>query len=671
MYGYLLKRIFLVSLISWIVAVPLCASNVKNGELNLSTIHLTTNFTLQGPWQYYPGDFLSARQMQELPEHDKKFVRLPSRWNNHRHYPEKLSNFGCMTYYLRIIVDPSVVGQVAGIKFYTVSSAYKVYVNNELLVTKGQPSRSEQGFESDRSAHLLHFTIETDTLHLVLHVSNFSLKNYGGVAQPIVFGSIEEIEKRNFVNYFETLFFSSAFFILLFLHLLIYLIRGREITHIQIALISVLFMLKILTENEHILLKFSSWMNLTIEYKLWNATLLIFPVLLNFTQRIFPDDIPRKIAYLAYTVFAIMLILIFFLPLQLLSSISHFLVLPPFIGIIYLFIVLIKAMIKKRKDALIYFAALFIMFLGFINDIFYVTDLYRTSLQAHIGGLVFLTIQTWIVISRYTRSYEQLALLKNELQNVNHNLESLIEKRTVELKTAVTQLEKANKNQDLILTTISHDLMNIFNNLRFFSNDLLHRHKLKPEIGTDLERINNNADNGLNILNNILEWRSAQENQRSKQVKILHLTKILKECIAQHSDLIALKSVNIKLEIDDSLHFWCDYTQLFTILRNLLSNALKFSNTNGTIIISNQISANRVTLSIQDYGIGMPDWITNNVFTLRKDKKREGTMGEKGSGIGLILTRDLVENNQGTIRIESQQGEWTRVSISFTAAIKE
>ena len=328
-------------------------------------------------------------------------------------------------------------------------------------------------------------------------------------------------------------------------------------------------------------------------------------------------------------------------------------------------------MIKKRKDALIYFAALFIMFLGFINDIFYVTDLYRTSLQAHIGGLVFLTIQTWIVISRYTRSYEQLALLKNELQNVNHNLESLIEKRTVELKTAVTQLEKANKNQDLILTTISHDLMNIFNNLRFFSNDLLHRHKLKPEIGTDLERINNNAENGLNILNNILEWRSSQENQRSKQVKILHLTKILKECIAQHSDIIALKSVNIKLEIDDSLHFWCDYNQLFTILRNILSNALKFSNTNGTLTISNQISANRVTICMQDDGIGMPEWITNNVFTLRKDKKREGTMGEKGSGIGLILTRDLVENNQGTIRIESQQGEWTRVSISFSAATKE
>lgn len=74
-------------------------------------------------------------------------------------------------------------------------------------------------------------------------------------------------------------------------------------------------MLKILTENDHLMLKFISWIDLSVEYKLWNATLLLTPVLINFTQRIFPNEIPEKLASWAVGIFAVMLLVILFLPL--------------------------------------------------------------------------------------------------------------------------------------------------------------------------------------------------------------------------------------------------------------------------------------------------------------------------------------------------------------------
>lgn len=406
-------------------------------------------------------------------------------------------------------------------------------------------------------------------------------------------------------------------------------------------------------------------MNLAIEYKLWNATLLLIPMVLSFSQKLFPDDIPEKLSKLSYLVFAGMLILIVFLPLQLLTSISHYLVLPPFLGILYLLFVLLIAMKKKRKYAFVYFIALFVMFLGFINDMFYVTDLYRSELKAHIGGLVFLSIQTWIVITRYARSHEQMGRLQQELISINQNLEQTIEQRTIQLKKANLQLARSNKHQELIITTISHDLMNIFNNLRYFSNDLLHRQLLKPEIASDVQRIQNNTENGLNILNNILDWRSVQESQCSQPVKIAHLSKIITECISQQVDAISGKSVHIQTDINDELVFWCDYNQLYSIVRNLLSNAVKFTSQNGHILISNRRAEQTVEICINDDGIGMPEWIKDNLFTLRKDKKREGTRGEIGSGIGLILTRELLDNNDGTIRIASQPGKGTTVVIAF------
>lgn len=665
---------FLIYITLLLLSAPIFSADIgttRNGVLDLRGIPLSQTVQLSGAWQYQPGEFLSARQMQELPEAQKKYVMVPSRWNNKELYPENLQPFGCMTYYLKIHVDSDKKHQILGIRFNTISSAWRFYLNNELIVTRGIPTTTIDGFKADRSGYLSYFQCPCDTLHLILHVSNFKISNYSGIAQPIYIGTTAAIERHNFSNNAEIIFFSSAFFILITLHLLMFFIRNKERSHLMIAAISLFYLLKILSENEHILLKFTPWLCMEMVYKLWVLTIILFPLVICFTNKIFPDVISHKILGSLKVVFLLFVILIVFLPIEILTLFSHYLVVPAFLGLCYTIVALLKSRHQIRNDSLLYFIALLIMFVGFINDILYVTDIIRLKLTAHIGGLVFLAIQTWIVIARYSRSFEQEIILKHELETTNKTLEKTVNIRTDELQTAFLQLEKTNKNQDLLLTTISHDLMNIFNNLTYFTNDILHRSTLNAGQENDLRRVKNNADNGLTILTNILEWKSLQDNQKAKPTTVVHFSKLIDDQLQVLNEQIREKEIQISTDLHDEYHFECDYNQLHSIIRNILSNAVKFTPANGHISVRNRRDASMIAIEITDNGIGMPEWIVTNIFTLRKDKQRKGTLGENGSGIGLILTRELIENNRGSIEIISKTELGTTVTLRLPAVLTQ
>jgi signal transduction histidine kinase len=648
-----------------ISSLPIHAVVIQNGKMDLRNTSTCNILPLTGPWQYVYGDFMTIDEMHNIPTADRRFAPLPSRWNNHNLYPENLNNHGCMTYYLQLIVDPAQKNKLYGLKIYTVASAYRFYLNNKLVVSKGNPTTTPDGFKANRSGHVTYFKSECDTLHLLLHVSNYTFSNYAGISQPIQFGTVAAIEKHNFNDHSVVFFFSSAFFMLFLLHLLIYILRKYDVSYLLTALISLQFLIKILTENEHILLKLIPMLSPSVEYKLWVLTILIFPLMLSFTKKIYPATIPRLFVSCTHILFLVFTLTIIVMPIQQLTLISHFMVIPIFLGITIMLVLLFKSDNLNSKDFIVYIAALIIMSLTMINDMLYVTDIFRYKLIAHYGGLFFLVTQTGIIVTRYTRTYEQASLLQQTLEITNRNLEDKVSERTLELNTAVKQLEKYNKNQDLILTTLSHDLMNIFNNLSFYSNELLQNSQQTKEQTKDLVRIKKNSENGLSILNLIMEWKNFQDTQSTKPSTIKQLSKILNHELEAFADLMNDKKITVDKDINNDLHFECDYNQLHSIIRNILSNAVKFSSYKGKLSIKNRKADNKVAIEISDNGIGMPCWILDNLFTLRKDKKRTGTAGEVGSGIGLILTKELIDINTGSIHIESDTLSGTTVTIQF------
>jgi signal transduction histidine kinase len=132
------------------------------------------------------------------------------------------------------------------------------------------------------------------------------------------------------------------------------------------------------------------------------------------------------------------------------------------------------------------------------------------------------------------------------------------------------------------------------------------------------------------------------------------MVNLISEVELLFTDAFKQKGINIIKSLPLSIPVYADYAMISTILRNLISNAIKFSNSGGTITISAQMSSDKLTISISDTGIGIPKDSIGKLFRIGENFSTYGTLHESGTGIGLILCKDFVEKHGGNIWVESQ-----------------
>ena len=177
------------------------------------------------------------------------------------------------------------------------------------------------------------------------------------------------------------------------------------------------------------------------------------------------------------------------------------------------------------------------------------------------------------------------------------------------------------------------------------------------------------SNNGYRVLQNILSWARMQITDLNGTNVIHNLRGLFVVEIDTFKYPIKDKNLRVRTEVDNNLLFYCDEEQLYSICRNLLSNAVKFSKTGGEIIISNKLVGNMVEIHIQDGGVGMEPEMVESIFDNTIDNKRRGTSGESGSGIGLIIVKELVESNMGSISCVSELGKGTDFFVRFPRII--
>lgn len=126
------------------------------------------------------------------------------------------------------------------------------------------------------------------------------------------------------------------------------------------------------------------------------------------------------------------------------------------------------------------------------------------------------------------------------------------------------------------------------------------------------------------------------------------------------------KSLSLELDFDPELRVWADPQMLQSVLRNLIGNSMKFSETGQSLRLEARKVSAGVEIIVADQGLGMPKEISSRLFVAgRGDMRREGTRGESGSGIGLLLCKAFMDHHGGSIRAESEPGKWTRMYLFF------
>ena len=261
------------------------------------------------------------------------------------------------------------------------------------------------------------------------------------------------------------------------------------------------------------------------------------------------------------------------------------------------------------------------------------------------------------------RSYENL-----ESVNLKLNTE-LTERYLAEqsLKKSETQLKELIATKDKFFNIVAHDLKNPFTSL-LGSTELLFEninHLDIDKIRKLAEILNESAKNGYAILQNLLDWSRSQTDSLKFNPERTNLKVLIDENISNLRLNAANKDINMLSETDNDIFINADKNMLNTILRNLISNAIKFTQRHGKVNITTIIEAGQVTISVKDTGTGISEDNIKNLFRIDSKFQLPGTEKEQGTGLGLKLCKEFVEKQGGKIWVESIENKGSEFKFTI------
>ncbi len=269
------------------------------------------------------------------------------------------------------------------------------------------------------------------------------------------------------------------------------------------------------------------------------------------------------------------------------------------------------------------------------------------------------------VINDITENKENLNKIENYIKELQESKNSL-EAKTAELAILNDDLNKTNANKDRFFSIIAHDLRSPFGSMLGISEFLVkHFDDISHE---ELKEFNFSLNNSLNrifkLLENLLQWANLQSGRLIFKPGIFDLKDLTAQVIEILHPAAEEKFIKLKNEINTELPVYADKNMISTVLRNLISNAIKYTNSGGNVSVNAEFSDGKIQISVNDNGIGIPDEILEKLFKVEEKVTTLGTENEKGTGLGLILCKDFVEKHDGKIWAESNLNEGS--TFTFT-----
>ena len=238
------------------------------------------------------------------------------------------------------------------------------------------------------------------------------------------------------------------------------------------------------------------------------------------------------------------------------------------------------------------------------------------------------------------------------------------------LKKNEMRLRELIATKDKFFSIISHDLKGPFNALLHLSQILVEEYDeiSEQERKSFLKSIDDIAVSSYKLMENLLEWARLQTGTMSYKPEKLKLQEELQSSIKLLEKTAKNKNINLSNDINPSYEITADKYMLDTIIRNLVSNAIKFTREEGRIVLSVSRSDKHYKFTVSDNGIGMGSEAQHKLFRIENSFSTEGTASEKGTGLGLIFCKEMVEMHGGKIWVESKEGEGTTFTFIIPAA---
>ena len=276
-------------------------------------------------------------------------------------------------------------------------------------------------------------------------------------------------------------------------------------------------------------------------------------------------------------------------------------------------------------------------------------------------------------VVRKDSSFFWMEITGNSIEN-NH-LEFVIVGRDIterieiqeQLKKQHTELTELNATKDKFFSILAHDLRSPFNQIMGFSDLLsknIHQYDIE-KIAHFVGIIRNSSVKAYQLLENLLNWSMAKRGIMEFYPVTLNIIPLVKEETNRLSEQIKTKNIDVILQDSSDILIPADENMFRIIIRNIFNNAIKFTPINGKINIEFEEKNNEIAIAIKDNGIGMEQSQIHTLFELSENRSTEGTQGEKGTGLGLLVVKDFADKHKAKIEVNSKKDKGTEVKIIF------
>ncbi|MEA4981379.1 MAG: HAMP domain-containing sensor histidine kinase [Paludibacter sp.] len=249
----------------------------------------------------------------------------------------------------------------------------------------------------------------------------------------------------------------------------------------------------------------------------------------------------------------------------------------------------------------------------------------------------------------------EIGALQRELLQKTHQQEITMK----QLNTANDELTKANEDKDSFLKILAHDLRNPMLSISGFSELLLSnfRNYNEEKMEKHLNILHNSAKRTFDLLEELLLWSRSQSGKIPFEPKAINFKTLCKEVISLMTESAQSKEIDIIYQDNTDIQLFADANMLRTIMRNLISNAIKFSHSKGKITITAKPAGAFATITVSDNGVGIGQSEIARLWQISEVYTTPGTKGEKGTGFGLMLCKEFVDKHGGKIFVESEVGK--------------
>jgi two-component system sensor histidine kinase ChiS len=606
-----------------------------NGVLNTTSWNFKEKgiLKLDGAWEFYWAHFYTPEDFIYNQASKPSFQSVPSIWNKYKLEDNKLSGNGFATYRLRVLIKDK--HPTYAMKIVDAATSYKVWIDGDLLAKAGTTGETKETMVPAYNSRVIEFKPKSESIEIIFQVSNF-YHFKGGLWNFIEFGLARDIEEsREDQTNFEFFMFGSLC-IMAFYHFGLYALRKKDKSTLYFGFVCLIIALRILLTGERYLFKMSEdtmyWISLVkLEFM---TVFLTTPCFILFLESIYPEDTHKFISKFTITIALFFCFATLVMDTSITTGFVRYFQFLLFSLIGYIAYILIVINSKKREGAS-WVAFGLIVFLGaLINDLLYLNNFIYTGFLFPVGLFVFIFSQSFILSMRFSKAFA--------------TVESMSEK-----------LLTLDRLKDDFLANTSHELRTPLNGIIGIAESMLDdaTTKLNYDTRQNLSLIVASGRRLSSLVNDILDFSKLKNHEIELQIRKIDLRQIADLVIRLSEPLVVERDLRLTNAISiDFPEIEADENRIIQIFHNLIGNAIKFTET-GEIKIYAESKVGATTIYISDTGIGIPKEKFEVIFQSFEQIDNSTSREYGGTGLGLGITKQLVELHGGKIWVDSTLGK--------------